>query len=178
MTRHRFLRFALHPVAISCVVALLLAAANFVPRAQVGLPVFFSPDSNRIPPCNGALEFGWPNTARVDEFIQYTDIAPSPHYSLSHLLGTQEVYVHKTHQSALAIAWNTAFCVALVLLAALGMRTIANRNLSLKSMFLFVTLIGVLCGSFACGDSVSKSDHLAESLRWYTAEKWPAAFPE
>ncbi len=169
MTQYRILRVFLHPVAIPCALAFLLLFANLVPRAQVGMPVFFSPDSKRLPPSNGALEFGWPKSARVDEFIQYADIAPSRHYSLSHLLGTREFSIQTTRRSALTNAGNIAFCFALVLLAALGMRVIANRKLSLKSLLLIVTLIGVLFGSFACGDSLSKSDQLAASLRWYTA---------
>ena len=177
MTRHRYLRFLLHSATIPCVIASFLLFANFVPQAQVGIPVYLSPDSNRLPPCNGALEFGWPKTARVDEFIQYVDIAPSAHYSLNHLLGTQEYYVQTTRRSALTIVGNVAFCFALIFLAVLVMRLIADHKLSLRSLLLFVTMIGILFGAFACGDSLSKSEHLEASLSWYTAEKWPAAFP-
>lgn len=178
MTRHWFLRFLLHPTTIPCTFAFLLLFANLVPWAQVGLPVYLSPDSNRLPPCNGALEFGWPKTARVDEFIQYANIAPSAHYSINHVLGTQEFYVQTTRRSALTIVGNAVFCFALIFLASLVMRIIADLKLSLKSSFLFVTLIGILFGSFACGNLLSKSDHMESRLDWYTTEKWPAAFPD
>ena len=177
MTRNRFLRFLLHPATIPCVIASLLLIVNLVPRAQVGIPVYLSPDSTRLPPCNGALEFGWPKTARVDEFIQYVDIAPSAHYSLSHLLGAHEFYVQTTRRSALTTVGNVAFCFALIFLAVLVMRLIADHILSLRSLMLFVTMIGILFGAFACGESLSKSEHLDASLSWYTTEKWPAAFP-
>ncbi|MGB7346414.1 MAG: hypothetical protein WBD20_19500 [Pirellulaceae bacterium] len=114
----------------------------------------------------------------MDEFVQYAYIAPSAHYSIHHLMGTKDFYVQTTRRSASTHFGNAAFCFALVLLAALGTRVIADHRLSLKSLFLLVTLIGILFGAFACGDSLSKSDHMAASLGWYTAEKWPAAFPD
>ena len=174
--RHSFLRCLFHPITILCVIGLPLLFANFVPWTQVGIPAYLSPDSNRLPPCNGALEFGWPKTSRVDEFVQYADIAPSAHCSINHLLGTPDFYVQTTRRSRLASVGNAAICFASVLLAVLVTRVIADRRLSLRSLFVLVTLIGIIFGGFACGDSLSKSNELAASLDWYTAEKWPAVF--
>ena len=171
MTPFRFLRFLIHPAFVAGAFALLLLVANLVPRAQVGLPVFLSPDSQRLPPCNGALEFGWPKTARVDEFIQFENVAPSPHYSLSHLLYTQRFTVQRTQQSGLVHLSNLAFCCALVLLSASGLRFLKHRRCSLNALLSIVTLIAILLGSHLSGDSVSKTDDLKASLSWYTAEK-------
>lgn len=172
MTRHPFLRFVLHPVVIPSVAAFLLLAANLVPRAQVGIPgaAFFSPGYTGPRPSNGVLHYGWPKTARVDEFIQYTNISPSAHYSLNHLMGTQEFYVQTTRQSALNHTANSVFVIAMVVLSALGMRAIANGKLSVKSLFVILTFVGILFASFEWGNSLSTSEPLAESLRWYTAE--------
>ena len=134
MTQHPILRFLLHPFLIPCVVAILLLAANLVPRAQVGIPVILDPSSAKLPPCNGVLQYGWPKIARVEEVIQPTGVNPSSHYSLNHMLGTQEYYVQTMRASVVTHVANAVFVFALVILSALGIRLISNCKLSLKSV--------------------------------------------
>ena len=171
MTQSRYRRFLLHPAAISSAFACVLVFVNLVPRVQVGLPVFFSPSSKAVPPCNGALEYGWPKVSRIDEFLQYGNFAPVPHYSIGHLLNTQDISVRRTERSALTGFVNAAFCTALVILVSLGIHVIRHRKFSLRALLLLVTLVGILFGSLSCGDSVTKTDHLKASLDWYSTEK-------
>ncbi|MFT5524591.1 MAG: hypothetical protein ACI9HK_002546 [Pirellulaceae bacterium] len=174
MTQHAFLRTLFHPVLIACVVAFLLLSANLVPRVQCGIPVFLAPASTNRVPCNGVSQFGWPNTARVDEFIQYTNVGSSFHYSLNHLLGTQVFYVQRTRRSRLTHVANSAFILASVLLSALGVRAISNRKLSLKSLFTIVTLVGILAASFSWGSSFSISESLP--VHWDASQQKPESW--
>lgn len=176
MRLFRLISLVLHPVAVAGAFACLLLLANLVPVAQVGIPVVLNPGSKKMPPANGALEFGWPKTARVDEIIQYRNIVAIRHYSPSHLFGKQEFYVLRTQRSNWTTLGNVASCVALVGFATLGAHIVRCRRLSLKSLFLAVTLVAVLVSGFSCGDAASKSDHLEASLSWYSAKKWPSAF--
>ncbi len=170
MKQHPFQRFRLHPIVMPTIVAFLLLAANIVPRVQVGLPVFLDPSSRKLPPCNGVSHYGWPKTARVDEFIQYSNIAPASHYSLRHLIGAQEVGIQRTQTSMFTHFSNFVFVLALVLLIALTMRVLSDRRVTTKVLFTAVSLFAVMFASFNWGASLSTSEPLANSLQWYTAE--------